>query len=361
MDIPDGPLRGLRFVETGSSRTAGYAGALGVSGASVTRPHNPVRAAWYEAGKTVEAPDGFATEITAPDDPEPLTDWAASGSLFLRGTAPQVGPGRLPAHLRGAALAARLLGFPVPIAGDRLPGDRAALRGGTPAPSRCRIHRTADGFVAVNLARPDDLDLVPAWLGLATGAEVAPLSTLDELAPLLASLPTALAVDTAAELGLAVARATTAREAATDAQARSRGDGWPPLPWVVETVPGPPVTGPRDPPYVVDLTSLWAGPLTTSLLAATGATVIKVEGPNRPDGTRGGDPRFFDLLNAGKLAVALDLRAEPGRRGLGRLLDRADVVVESRGPSRHSNSSASTRGRGRCPGRGLGQHHRMAQ
>ena len=60
------------------------------------------------------------------------------------------------------------------------------------------------------------------------------------------------------------------------------------------------------------------------LLAAAGATVVKVEGRSRPDGTRGGDPRFFDWMNSSKLSYAIDFRDDDLRQ----LLEVADVVIE---------------------------------
>jgi crotonobetainyl-CoA:carnitine CoA-transferase CaiB-like acyl-CoA transferase len=80
---------------------------------------------------------------------------------------------------------------------------------------------------------------------------------------------------------------------------------------------------------VVDLSSLWAGPLCGSLLALGGADVIKVESIARPDGARSGPPAFFDLMNAGKRAVALDFGARRDLDRLQRLIDRADVVIEA--------------------------------
>ena len=83
---------------------------------------------------------------------------------------------------------------------------------------------------------------------------------------------------------------------------------------------------------VVELGSLWAGPLCGSLLAAGGATVVKVESTARPDGARRGPRGFFDLLNAGKRSVAVDLSTPSGRRALAGLVERADIVIEASRP-----------------------------
>jgi crotonobetainyl-CoA:carnitine CoA-transferase CaiB-like acyl-CoA transferase len=85
-------------------------------------------------------------------------------------------------------------------------------------------------------------------------------------------------------------------------------------------------------PLVVDLSTLWAGPLCAHLLGLAGARVVKVESHARPDGARRGPAAFYDLLNAGKDSVALDLRTADGRETLRRLIARADVVVESARP-----------------------------
>ena len=83
---------------------------------------------------------------------------------------------------------------------------------------------------------------------------------------------------------------------------------------------------------VVDLSSLWAGPLCGRILADSGATVVKVESLDRPDGARSGPPAFFDLMNAGKASVGVSLDRPEGVRSLGRLLARADVVIEASRP-----------------------------
>jgi crotonobetainyl-CoA:carnitine CoA-transferase CaiB-like acyl-CoA transferase len=85
-------------------------------------------------------------------------------------------------------------------------------------------------------------------------------------------------------------------------------------------------------PWVVDLSSLWAGPLCTQLLARAGARVVKVESVRRPDGARRGAPAFFDLLNGGKASLALDFERADDRARLRRLIAAADLVVESSRP-----------------------------
>ena len=108
------------------------------------------------------------------------------------------------------------------------------------------------------------------------------------------------------------------------------------------SLPGPP--GPtasiRD-VVVVDLTSLWAGPLCGRLLAEADASVVKVESTARPDGARRGPPAFFDLLNHRKRSVAVDLRTSAGVDALARLLEAPTSSSRPRGRGR-SSSSVST-------------------
>src|SRR5262245_46398623 len=87
---------------------------------------------------------------------------------------------------------------------------------------------------------------------------------------------------------------------------------------------------------VVDVTTSYAGPTCTQLLAALGANVIKVE-PTSGDEARSWGPPFagalgtlFVAVNSGKRSVAIDLRG--GAEVLLRLADRADVFVQSLRP-----------------------------
>jgi crotonobetainyl-CoA:carnitine CoA-transferase CaiB-like acyl-CoA transferase len=83
---------------------------------------------------------------------------------------------------------------------------------------------------------------------------------------------------------------------------------------------------------VLDLSSLWAGPLCARLLADRGARVIKVESSARPDGVHAGPPEFDELLNGNKERVELDLRSDAGVDELRALIADAAVVIEASRP-----------------------------
>lgn len=154
---------------------------------------------------------------------------------------------------------------------------------------------------------------MPAWL------ECEPLGDWDALRDAIADRPLHDLVARGRELGLAVAAVDTVHPdparwfriiAEHDAIDRSR----------------------RSRPRVVDLSSLWAGPLCGHLLHLGGAEVIKVESPARPDGARQGPRAVFDLLNAGKRCVSIDLAQPAGREQLQALLRDADIVIEGSRP-----------------------------
>jgi len=92
---------------------------------------------------------------------------------------------------------------------------------------------------------------------------------------------------------------------------------------------------------VVDMTTFWAGPSCTHMLAMLGAEVIHVESTRRPDGTRliAGIPiaedqwweksPIFSGLNTNKKGLTLDLQSAAGRELLMRLIATCDVIVEN--------------------------------
>lgn len=345
-----------------------------------------------------------------------LEAWAASGAMALTGRpgGPGLGPppgfvARLRAVGETIARCSSQLGRPVDVDVLALLGERAALaglrRGGAVScGGAARLLPTADGWLAVNLPRPDDLDLVPAWLadlafptataspdrpeGGAGGwperithrngtqsapAPLRPVARRLEAGPRQLSGPPREVVlrpegaaggvasgvwaaiarvvatggaeplaERARLLGLAVAALPGAPEVAPTAcgplaglpvAATAAGAG---VPLVSTTAAVPPVTlaplRPLGRLLVVDLSSLWAGPLCTHLLQAAGARVVKVESIHRPDGARLGPAAFFDLLHAGQESVAVDFRTADGRAALRRLIEAADVVVEGSRP-----------------------------
>ena len=89
---------------------------------------------------------------------------------------------------------------------------------------------------------------------------------------------------------------------------------------------------------ILDLTHVLAGPFASLSLADLGAKVIKLERPSAGDDTRSfppfvaGESAYFATLNAGKLSISLDLKAEDDRRIFERLLARADVILENYRP-----------------------------
>jgi len=85
-------------------------------------------------------------------------------------------------------------------------------------------------------------------------------------------------------------------------------------------------------PLVVDMSSIWAGPLAGHLLWLAGAEVIKVENPRRPDMIRSSDPQTFAVVNQGKHCVAADLTQADQRDRVVALIRQADIVLESSRP-----------------------------
>lgn len=259
------------------------------------------------------------------DDPAPAVAWAGSGLMALTGLAdglPQMCPAPLASCADGAikalsciAVASDASALP---AGHTLLGERAAIAGlhrnGTVSPGGgCRVLAGADGWFAVSLARATDWADVPAWL------EDERVGSWETIAASVASRRVEPLVERARLLGLAACVSTPPSKAGR--------------PWYVSTRCGAPALPERrpGPPRVVDLSSLWAGPLCSHLLQMLGAQVIKVESRRRPDGARNGPSAFYDLLNSGKRSVALAFDGNDTGR-LHELLDWADIVIEASRP-----------------------------
>ncbi|MCC5580486.1 CoA transferase [Microtetraspora sp. AC03309] len=101
----------------------------------------------------------------------------------------------------------------------------------------------------------------------------------------------------------------------------------PPVPPAQQEPPAPPLSGVR----VLDLATLFAGPMAAMLLGDYGADVIKVEHPAKPDPSRGHGPEglWWKTLGRNKRAITLDLSTPDGQDLLVELVRDADVVIEN--------------------------------
>ena len=183
-------------------------------------------------------------------------------------------------------------------------------RGRISAGGATRLLTTRSGWCALTLSRPDDVGAVPALMECGAPPE---------------------------DTWVALERWAATRSA-DDVVGRARLLGLPAA-LLGEALPAEPgvrrigrATAPRAPSglLVVDMSSMWAGPLCAQILAWAGATVVKVESPVRPDGTRLGPRGFFDWVNGGKFCYAADFD-DP--RDLRNLLEVADVVITSSRPA----------------------------
>ncbi len=267
-------------------------------------------------------------------DRSPAEAWAASGCASLSGW---------PAHQRDQTARAAALfadqaaaalsaireqlgarvaepGAAAQLDGAALLAQRAAHTGATRAGAiscngTTRFVRTADGWVSFSLSRPDDTDLLPACFeaDLATGTD--PWEFVSVRAATMSSVHIR---DRATMLGLSCAvpgEHLTTPLSASDIEVFPRS----------RRSPGP--------VRVVDLSSLWAGPLCAHLLRRyAGAVVTTVEDPTRPDGARTGAPSFYASLHAGHQLEPIDLRSTKEIERLKDLLRSADVVVTAARP-----------------------------
>jgi CoA-transferase family III len=246
---------------------------------------------------------------------------------------------RLAAASGSAALRAldgpTLLGERAMRAGWRIPG-RASAGGG------CRLFEALGDKIALNLARSDDREMLPALfeddrLDINDDAAIAACVRRTDAHALLTR---------GRSMGLAIAAEREPWPALEPAPLFGR-NGAPTL-WT-ELASGPPAAGRRSVatrgattpgssvvacggPRVVDLSALWAGPLAAHLLWLAGAEVVKVESRSRPDAMRGAAGDFYALINQGKATVAIDLADGDERGALLSLIASSDIVIEAARP-----------------------------
>ncbi len=249
----------------------------------------------------------------------PAIAWHKSGLLALSGK--RDGPARmvpvpLASSADGAMLALKSLSNNpqnLPENGAILLGERARLMGLTrngqaSSGGHCRLIETRKGRFAINLARASDWDLLEAWLE-------EPACAWDDIERIAQSCEARQLVHRGAELGMAIAFDSLPLK----------------QPWFVEHRFQPADNSSKR-PLVVDLSSLWAGPLAGNLLHLMGAQIVKVESHSRPDGARQGNGAFYHVLNADKQCAAFDFTSTEGRFGLKKLINAADIVIEASRP-----------------------------
>ncbi|HEV2531329.1 CoA transferase [Phenylobacterium sp.] len=185
---------------------------------------------------------------------------------------------------------------------------------GLASPNRaCRLFQAGDGWMALNLARPEDGELIGAWLEREIVGD-----PWDAVAAAARGHSRAELIARASLIGLPAAAVGEVVRDSLDAPRIAMGRG-------MARRSGGQLK-------VVDLSALWAGPLCGAILAAMGARVVKIESRRRPDPTRGSTPAFFQRLNGGKAELALDLTTAQGQARLCEAIDDADVLVTSARP-----------------------------
>ncbi|MET3859395.1 hypothetical protein ABIE38_000292 [Dietzia sp. 2505] len=254
------------------------------------------------------------------DPDRALDDWVATG---LAGARVPPFPAGSVAHGRPATLARALTAALTSVARDRFDvtlsldgaevlGRRDRLSADGPTGDRggeARLLRAADGWWAVNLARPSDVELVPALVEREVG------DVWTDVERWASRLPARVVVDRATMLGIP---ASMLGETPV-----------PDAPWRTSAVPA---RTRSDSFRVVNLGSLWAAPLAAHLLSGLGAEVVHVESSERPDASRTGSPAFYAELRTGAEVRSIDVTTGAGRAALHDLVSSADVVIEASRP-----------------------------
>jgi len=193
----------------------------------------------------------------------------------------------------------------------RTPHAPPARLGQRSANGQCRLLRARDHWIALNLPRPDDLQMVPALLGESRVGD-----PWTHVAAAVAASDSGSLLETAHRLGLAATRL-----------GETRAEASPPH----ETAsPRPPGTTRRrgaPPPRVLDLSALWAGPLASALLARAGCSVLRVDGRTEPDTFGQVDRPGIGRLDANKTIERFALHDAAGRARLRGLIACSDVVI----------------------------------
>ena len=185
----------------------------------------------------------------------------------------------------------------------------------------CHLMLTSDEqWVAINLARPEDHELLGIFFP--TTLQSDDKINVSLLRVQVRQCSADMLIEFAIAVGLPISRLGEVSNNYSQDQ----------LPVSIQHVENvvPPRAG--QPIEVIDLSSLWAGPLCSHLLHRCGYSVTKVESQQRPDGARFGNPKFFAELDAGKNHVEIDFSSNDGINQLHEMIRNADVVIEGSRP-----------------------------
>ena len=190
--------------------------------------------------------------------------------------------------------------------------------GETSAGGSCRLIKTLDATLAVNLPRQEDISSVSAWLQAEVKDDI--WSVIQSYA---INSSSQVLLERAKLLGLAVSEVGEAKDMTIEITRKSS------------------IAAYSRQPKVVDLSSMWAGPLCSWFLMRSGAEVIKIESSKRPDRGRLSQTPFFQRLNKGKSITAFDFDSKLGKRQLQKHIREADIVIESSRPRAMENMGIS--------------------
>ena len=190
--------------------------------------------------------------------------------------------------------------------------------GETSAGGSCRLVKTLDATLAVNLPRQEDISSVSAWLQAEVKDDI--WSVIQSYA---INSSSQVLLERAKLLGLAVSEVGEAKDMTIEITRKSS------------------IAAYSRQPKVVDISSMWAGPLCSWFLMRSGAEVIKIESSKRPDRGRLSQTPFFQRLNKGKSITAFDFDSKLGKRQLQKHIREADIVIESSRPRAMENMGIS--------------------
>ncbi len=198
-------------------------------------------------------------------------------------------------------------GNAIVLSPERLLKRGASLvpRGRKSANGQCHMIAAKDGWIALNLARPADMALMPAWLETEYR-----MMSLAEIAEHCRPKPVADLRDQGIDLHLPISIV---------------GE------WKTHSNVSAEVNGSRRSTkcaQVLDASALWAGPLCGGLLALAGHNVTRLNSQTRPDPTAQTQPRLDQFLNGNKEQISGEL----GDAEFFARLARSDILITSGRP-----------------------------